>query len=29
MPSFFGYIARYTLTCLVPIFVIVTWIFFR
>jgi Na+/H+ antiporter NhaD/arsenite permease-like protein len=29
MPSFFGYIARYTLTCLVPIFLIVTWVFFR
>lgn len=29
MPSFFGYIVRYVLTCLVPIFLIVTWVFFR
>jgi Na+/H+ antiporter NhaD/arsenite permease-like protein len=28
MPSFFGYIARYTLPCLVPIFLLVTWVFF-
>jgi Na+/H+ antiporter NhaD/arsenite permease-like protein len=29
MPSFFGYIARYTLPCLVPIFLLVTWVFFE
>ena len=28
MPSFFGYIARYTLPFLVPIFLLVTWVFF-
>ncbi|HLE60425.1 MAG TPA: sodium:proton antiporter [Thermoanaerobaculaceae bacterium] len=28
MPSFFGYFARYTLPCLVPIFLVVTWVFF-
>jgi Na+/H+ antiporter NhaD/arsenite permease-like protein len=28
MPSFFGYIVRYALTCLGPIFLIVTWVFF-
>jgi Na+/H+ antiporter NhaD/arsenite permease-like protein len=28
MPSFFGYIARYTLVFLVPAFAIVTWVFF-
>jgi Na+/H+ antiporter NhaD/arsenite permease-like protein len=27
MPSFFGYIARYTLPVLVPIFLLVTWVF--
>jgi Na+/H+ antiporter NhaD/arsenite permease-like protein len=29
MPSFFGYIARYTLPCLVPIFLFATWVFFN
>ncbi len=29
MPSFFGYILRYTLPCLVPIFLLVTYVFFR
>jgi Na+/H+ antiporter NhaD/arsenite permease-like protein len=28
MPSFFGYILRYTLPCLIPIFLLVTWVFF-
>ena len=28
MPSFFGYIVRYTLPYLVPIFLLVTWVFF-
>ena len=28
MPSFFGYIVRYTLPCLIPIFLLVTWVFF-
>ena len=28
MPSFFGYIARYTLVFLIPAFAIVTWVFF-
>jgi len=28
MPSFFGYIVRYTLTCLLPVFLFVTWVFF-
>lgn len=28
MPSFFGYIARFTLPFLVPIFLLVTWVFF-
>jgi K+-transporting ATPase A subunit len=29
MPTFFGYILRYTLPVLVPVFVIVTLVFFR
>ncbi len=29
MPSFFGYIFRYTLPCLVPIFLLATYVFFR
>jgi Na+/H+ antiporter NhaD/arsenite permease-like protein len=29
MPSFFGYIFRYSLPCLVTTFVLVTWIFFE
>jgi hypothetical protein len=29
MPSFFGYITRYTLPYLVPIFLLVTWVFFK
>lgn len=29
MPSFFGYILRYALPVLVPIFLVVTWVFFR
>jgi Na+/H+ antiporter NhaD/arsenite permease-like protein len=29
MPSFFGYILRYSLPCLVTTFVLVTWVFFR
>jgi Na+/H+ antiporter NhaD/arsenite permease-like protein len=29
MPSFFGYIFRYSLPCLVTTFVVVTWIFFE
>jgi Na+/H+ antiporter NhaD/arsenite permease-like protein len=29
MPSFFGYIFRYSLPCLVTTFVLVTWVFFR
>lgn len=28
MPSFFGYIFRYTLVFLIPVFVFVTWLFF-
>ena len=28
MPSFFGYIFRYTLPVLVPVFLLVTWVFF-
>jgi Na+/H+ antiporter NhaD/arsenite permease-like protein len=28
MPSFFGYIARYTVPVLLPVFAIVTWVFF-
>ena len=28
MPSFFGYMVRYTLPVLVPIFLLVTWVFF-
>jgi Na+/H+ antiporter NhaD/arsenite permease-like protein len=28
MPSFFGYIIRFSLLFLIPIFVIVTWVFF-
>ena len=28
MPSFFGYIIRYVVPFLVPVFVIVTWVFF-
>jgi Na+/H+ antiporter NhaD/arsenite permease-like protein len=28
MPSFFGYMLRYTLPVLVPVFVVVTWMFF-
>ncbi|HVN32892.1 MAG TPA: sodium:proton antiporter [Thermoanaerobaculaceae bacterium] len=28
MPSFFGYILRYSLPCLIPIFLLVTWVFF-
>lgn len=28
MPSFFGYILRYTLPILVPVFLLVTWVFF-
>jgi Na+/H+ antiporter NhaD/arsenite permease-like protein len=29
MPSFFGYMLRYVLPVLVPIFVVVTWVFFQ
>ncbi len=29
MPSFFGYIFRYSLPVLIPIFVVVTWVFFE
>ena len=29
MPTFFGYIVRYTLPVLVPVFLVVTWVFFR
>jgi Na+/H+ antiporter NhaD/arsenite permease-like protein len=29
MPGFFGYILRYTLPVLVPVFLLVTWVFFR
>jgi Na+/H+ antiporter NhaD/arsenite permease-like protein len=29
MPSFFGYILRYTVTCLIPIFLFVTYVFFH
>ena len=29
MPTFFGYILRYTLPVLVPVFLVVTWVFFR
>jgi len=29
MPSFFGYIARYTLPFLIPIFLLATWVFFK
>jgi len=28
MPSFFGYIIKWSLPILVPLFIIVTWIFF-
>jgi len=28
MPSFLGYVGRYTLPVLLPIFVLATWIFF-
>ena len=28
MPSFFGYVLRYSLPCLVPVFLIATWVFF-
>ena len=28
MPSFFGYIVRWTLPVNVPIFLLVTWVFF-
>jgi hypothetical protein len=28
MPSFFGYIVRYTLPFLVPVFALATWVFF-
>ena len=29
MPSFFGYIARYSLAVLIPVFALVTWVFFE
>jgi Na+/H+ antiporter NhaD/arsenite permease-like protein len=29
MPSFFGYILKYSLAILVPCFIVVTWVFFR
>ena len=29
MPSFFGYIIKWSLPILVPLFIIVTWIFFN
>ena len=29
MPSFFGYIFRYSLPVLIPVFVIATWVFFE
>jgi Na+/H+ antiporter NhaD/arsenite permease-like protein len=29
MPSFFGYIVRYTVPVLLPVFVLVTWLFFE
>src|SRR6184192_1571830 len=28
MPSFFGYILRYSLPVLIPVFALVTWLFF-
>ena len=28
MPSFFGYIIKWSLPILIPLFVVVTWIFF-
>jgi len=28
MPSFFGYILKYSLTILIPVFAVVTWVFF-
>ena len=28
MPSFFGYIVRYSLPVLIPVFALVTWLFF-
>ncbi|HYH45457.1 MAG TPA: sodium:proton antiporter [Thermoanaerobaculia bacterium] len=28
MPSFFGYVLRYTLPVLIPVFIVTTWIFF-
>ena len=28
MPTFFGYMLRYTLPVLMPVFVVVTWVFF-
>jgi Na+/H+ antiporter NhaD/arsenite permease-like protein len=29
MPSFFGYIVRYTLPVLIPVFLLATWVFFE
>ncbi len=29
MPSFFGYVLRYTLPIFVPFFALATWVFFR
>ena len=29
MPSFFGYILKYSLAILIPCFIVVTWVFFR
>ena len=29
MPSFFGYILRYSLPVLITLFVVMTWLFFR
>jgi Na+/H+ antiporter NhaD/arsenite permease-like protein len=28
MPSFFGYVGRFTLPVLVPVFLVLTWAFF-
>ena len=28
MPSFFGYMLRYSVPVLLPVFVVVTWVFF-
>ena len=29
MPSFFGYMVKYSIPILIPVFILVTWVFFR